>query len=76
MKAKTSVGLLTLYCIFLVGISLLPTRLNSQNKERNLRGKEVDIGTAVAVGGIVKLGRSDFPMKLSAMLFGFTTDFA
>jgi hypothetical protein len=54
MKTKTSVRLLMLGCIVLVGVSLLPPKLKSQNQHKQggrFHAKEVYTGTAVAVGG-------------------------
>ena len=72
MKTKTYIRLLMLCCIVLVGVSLLPPKLKSQNqpRHRGLPAKEVYTGTAVAVGG--QFGGASLPFTLE--IIGFTLD--
>ena len=68
MKTKTSVRLLMLCCIVLVGVSLLPPKLQSQKQHK--QGKEVYTGAAVAVGG--QFGGASRPFTLE--ITGYTPD--
>ena len=72
MKTDLAVKFPVLCCIVLVGVSLLPPKLKSQNqhKQRNRSAKEVYTGTAVAVGG--QFGGASRPFTLE--ITGFTPD--
>jgi hypothetical protein len=72
MKMKTPVRIPMLCCIVLVGVSLLPPNLKSQNqhKQGGLHAKEVYTGTAVAVGGQFGGASRPFTMEIT----GYTPD--
>jgi len=72
MHTDLAVKFPVLCCIVMVGLSLLPRDLQSQNqrKQRNLTAKEVYTGSAVAVGG--QFGGASRPFTLEVT--GYTPD--